>query len=156
MPVQKLKNYLDVNNVHYVSIIHSKAHTSQEIAASSFVSGYEFAKTIMIMVDNKLTMCVLPATNRISFEQIKVVINAKEVRMATAAEFIKFFPNCELGAMPPFGNLWNMDTYIDASLSEHREISFNAGNLHEVIKMRYRDYDILVKPMVMYFSYVTA
>jgi Ala-tRNA(Pro) deacylase len=126
MPIRKLKAYLDEAHVRYLTIGHSSAYTSQEIAASAHVSGKEFAKTVMIKIDGELAMAVLPASSQIEFDSIKNFFHTKNVFLATESEFKDRFPDCELGAMPPFGNLYGLPVFVADSLAEHKEISFNA------------------------------
>lgn len=155
MPYKKLKAYLDDLNIRYLTISHSSAYTSQEIAASAHVSGREFAKTVMIKIDGQIAMAVLPAAYHIDFENLKEIFNTKNVSLATEMEFKDRFPDCELGAMPPFGNLYGMAVFVAESLSSHKEIAFNACSHTEIIRMDYADYDRLVKPRVFKFSWKT-
>ena len=152
MPVQKLKDYLDANKVKYVSITHSQSFTAQEIAASAHIPGREMAKTVMIKVDGKMTMAVLPASARVDFERLKESVGARSVELAPEREFREMFPGCEPGAMPPFGNLYGMDVYASPQLGEDREIAFNAGSYTELIRLTYADYERLVKPKVVAFA----
>jgi len=152
MPVKKLKAFLDENNVKYVTIRHSNAYTSQEIAASAHISGKEFAKTVIIKIDEKMAMAVLPASYQVDFKLLKKIYGTQKVSLATEAEFKYFFPDCEVGAMPPFGNLYDMEVYVAESLSEDKEIAFNAGTHTEMIKLSYKDFEQLVQPRVFKFS----
>jgi Ala-tRNA(Pro) deacylase len=152
VPVQKLKAFLDEKKIRYVTIIHSRAYTSQEIAASAHVKGKELAKTVMVKVDDKMAMAVLPASHRVSFATLKEMTGAKQLVIATEREFQDLFPGCEPGAMPPFGNLWGMDVYVASSLAEDREIVFNAGSHTELMRLSYEDFEQLVKPKVLQFS----
>ncbi len=152
MPVAKLKQFLDDNRIKYIAIRHSPAYTAQEIAASAHVSGRELAKTVMIKVNGKMAMAVLPASFHIDFEQLKEALGAQDVELATEAEFKDLFPECELGAMPPFGNLYGMDVYVADSLAEDEEIAFNAGSHTELIRLAYRDFERLVNPKVIRFA----
>ena len=156
MPVEKLKAFLDQNLVRYVAIKHSSAYTSQEIAASAHVSGREFAKTVMIRIENKMAMAVLPASYQIDFDLLREIFRDKTVTMATEAEFKNSFPDCDPGAMPPFGNLYGMEVYVEESLTADREIAFNAGSHSEIIRLSYEDFARLVKPKVFRFSWKTA
>lgn len=156
MPTRKLKAYLDEANIRYLTIGHSSAYTSQEIAAAAHVSGKEFAKTVMIKIDGKLAMAVLPASCLIDFDSIKTVFKAKNVTLAREAEFKDCFPDCELGAMPPFGNLYGVSVYVADSLAEQKDIAFNAGSHNEVIILDYADYRRIVKPHVFNFSWKAA
>ena len=155
MPVKKLKAYLDEANVKYVTISHSSAFTSQDIAASAHVSGKEFAKTVMIKIDGEMAMAVLPATFHIDFDSLKGIFGTRNMIRATEPEFKDRFPDCELGAMPPFGNLYGMAVYVADSLTQNMYISFNAGSHTELIQLSYDDYRRLVKPRILQFSWKT-
>jgi Ala-tRNA(Pro) deacylase len=153
MPVKKLKEFLDANKIKYVSISHSPAYTAQQIAASAHVPGKDLAKTVMVKLDGKLAMVVLPASHRVDFELLGRVSGAAKVELATEAEFRGMFPECEPGAMPPFGNLYGMDVYAGQTLAEDDEIAFNAGSHTELIKLSYKDFERLVKPKVVAVSH---
>ena len=152
MAIKKLKTYLDDNNIKYVSIIHSQAYTAQQTAESAHIPGKEMAKTVMVKVDNDLAMLVLPASEKADLDLVKGAINADSVQLASEGEFKDLFPNCEIGAMPPFGNLYGMPVYVEESLSRDKNIAFNAGSHTELIKLSYNDYERLVKPKVVRIS----
>ena len=152
MPVEKLKNFLDENKIRYVSIKHSEAFTAQEIAASAHVPGKELAKTVILDVDGKLAMAVVPASYHVDFILLQNELKATRISLASEEVFKEKFPDCELGAMPPFGNLYDMDVYVAKSLAEDEEIFFNAGNHTELIRLNYKDFVNLVHPKVMKFS----
>jgi len=152
MPAQKLKDFLDRHNIKYVTISHSFAYTAQEIAASAHVAGKELAKTVMVKIDDKMAMAVLPAAFKISFDLMKKAAGAANVELANEQEFKDMFPESELGAMPPFGNLYGMEVFVDEILSQDEEIAFNAGSHTELIKLAYRDFERLVKPKAAKFS----
>ncbi|WP_456424731.1 aminoacyl-tRNA deacylase [Rhodocaloribacter sp.] len=156
MPIKKLKAFLDENGIKYVVISHSPAFTAQEVAASAHVPGKELAKTVMIKVDGKMAMAVLPATCKVDLEQLRQAVGAKRLELATEEEFKGLFPECEPGAMPPFGNLYGMDVFMAATLAEDEEIVFNAGTHTELVKMAFPDYVRLVKPIELQFAMVTA
>jgi Ala-tRNA(Pro) deacylase len=149
MPNKRIKDYLDSHNVKYIIISHSIAFTAQEIAASVHISGHEMAKTVIIKLDGKLAMAVLPATYKVNFGVLKDIVGSKDVKLATEQDFQHRFPDCDLGAMPPFGNLWNMDVYVSERLSYNSDIVFNAGSHTELIRMNFKDYEKLVKPKVV-------
>jgi len=149
----KLTYYLDSNLVKYLTLTHSPAYTSQEIAASVHIPGKSLAKTVLIKADGKLIMAVLPASYKIKFAALKKALGAKEVRLAYEQEFKDKFPDCEVGAMPPFGNLYNMEVYISKSLAEDYEIAFNACNHNNLIKMGFKDFQRLVEPKILEFTY---
>lgn len=152
MPVKKLKDFLDQNKIKYAIISHSEAYTAQEIAASTHIPGKEIAKTVMVKMDGKMSMAVLPGSCKIDFDLLKKASGAKEVALASEAEFMDMFPGCDVGAMPPFGNLYEMDVYAAEILAEDDEIVFNAGSHTELIRLSYKDFERLVKPKVMKFS----
>ncbi|MDX1629062.1 MAG: YbaK/EbsC family protein [Fulvivirga sp.] len=153
MPVKKLTDYLDEQNVNYEIITHSESFTAQQTAASAHIPGKEIAKTVMVFVDNQLSMAVLPASYRIDMDLLKEVTGSKNVKLAGESDFKSIFPDCETGAMPPFGNLYDIPVFVAHSLTEDEEIAFNAGTHTELIKMSYSDYARLVKPVVLTFSY---
>jgi Ala-tRNA(Pro) deacylase len=152
MPATKLKQFLDTHNVKYVSITHSKAYTAQGIAAAAHISGKELAKTVMITVDGEVAMAVLPASETVHLDSLKVALNAKKVDLASERQFRDRFADCELGAMPPFGNLYGLEVYVDETLTRDKEIAFNAGTHLELIKLAYADFANLVQPTVLRFS----
>lgn len=153
MPIQKIKNYLDDQGIKYLTIAHAPAYTAQTIAASAHIPGKELAKTVVVKLDDKLAMAVLPASKKIDFNLLKSGSHAKNVCLASEQEFKDKFPGCEVGAMPPFGNLYDMDVFVTESLAEDDEIAFNAGSHSELIRMKYGDFENLVKPQKMHFSY---
>src|SRR5438093_12258139 len=146
MAVRKLKEFLDREKVKYVSIIHSIAYTAQEVAASAHITGKELAKTVIVELDGKMAMAVLPANRKIVLQDLREVTGSDEVKFASEEEFKQKFPDCETGAMPPFGNLYGMDVYVAESLADNDEIAFNAGSHTEVIKLPYKDFERLVQP----------
>jgi Ala-tRNA(Pro) deacylase len=152
MPAQIVKIFLDKNNIRYISINHSKAFTAQEIAASAHVEGRRVAKTVVLNVDGKLAFAVLPASYKVDFDLLKFSLGTDKIRLANEQEFKDKCLNCEVGAMPPFGNLFNCETYVAATLVEDEDILFNAGNHIELIKMNYLDFEKLVNPKILRFS----
>ncbi|NIO03520.1 MAG: deacylase [Proteobacteria bacterium] len=153
MPVRKLKEFLDSHKIKYVSVKHSLAYTAQEIAASAHIRGKELAKTVVVSLDGKTAMAVLPASYRVDLERLKKAAGAKKIELLTEKDFKDMFPECEVGAMPPFGNLYGMDVYVATSLAEDDEIAFNAGSHTELIRITYKDFERLVKPKVLEFSF---
>ena len=152
MPRKKLKEFLDSNKVKYISIQHSSAYTAQEIAAIAHIPGKDVAKTVIIKIDGKMAMAVLPASYKVSFDHLKEALGMTEVRLAYEQEFMDKFPDCEVGAMPPFGNIYGMDVFVAESLAEDEEIAFNACSHTELIKMKFADFEKLVKPKRIKFS----
>lgn len=155
MSSKKLKTFLDENKIKYISVQHSSAYTAQEIAAIAHIPGKDLAKTVMIKIDGKLAMAVLPASYKVSFEHLKESLSVNEVRLAYEQEFMDKFPDCEVGAMPPFGNIYGIDVYVADSLAEEEEIAFNACSHTELIKMKFEEFERLVKPKRITFSVQT-
>ena len=152
MPATKLKQFLDSRGVKYVSVKHSPAYTAPEIAASAHVVGREFAKTVIVKIGGEMAMVVLPANRKLVLADLREMLEADRVKLATEEEFKAAFPDCELGAMPPFGNLYDMPVYAAACLSEEPEIAFNAGTHTEIIKMSYADFAALARPQMIEFA----
>ena len=148
MPVQRLKEFLNQNGVKYVTISHSPAFTAQEIAAQAHIKGQDMAKTVMVKLDGVLAMVVLPAPDHVSLARLREVTGASDVELAAEEDFAERFPGSELGAMPPFGNLWDVDVFVDQRLREDEEIAFNAGSHTELLKLSYSDFERLVNPVV--------
>ncbi len=152
VPLSKVKAFLDTHGIRYVGISHSKAYTAQGIAAIAHISGKELAKTVILKLDGDLAMAVLPASYQVDLEALRRATGVRQAALASESEFKRHFPDCETGAMPPFGNLYGIPVYVDESLTEDHEIAFNAGSHYELIKMAYADFARLVKPEVMEFS----
>jgi len=149
MPLSKLREFLDQHNVKYLVISHSVAYTAQGIAALTHTPGRELAKTVMVIVDGRLAMAVVPASCRVDLTRLKRHLRADSVELASEAEFRDQFPDCETGAMPPFGNLYGMDVFADESLALDKEIAFNAGSHRELVRMNFPDFRDLVGPTLM-------
>ncbi len=148
----RLEEYLKKNHVDFKSFAHSEAYTAQEIAAAMHVKGRELAKSVMIKADGKFVMAVLPASFRVDLKKLKEALNEKDIRLATEDEFKTLFPDCEPGAEPPFGNLYNVETIVDKTLTKDEHIYFNAGTHYEAVEMGYKDFANLVKPKVADFA----
>lgn len=146
MPAQKLKEYLDDNKVGYESISHTPAYSAQTVAATAHIPGKDMAKTVIVKVDDRFAMAVLPASFRVHLGHLKQALSAERVELASEQEFEKLFPDCERGAMPPFGNLYDMDVYVAKELAEDEEIAFSAGSHNEIVRMSYNDFENLVGP----------
>ena len=152
MAIHKLREFLDAEGIKYTTLTHSPAYTAQEVAASAHVPGRELAKTVMVKVDGQMAMAVLPASYKVDFEILKQVTGANRVELATEEEFRGMFPDCEVGAMSPFGNLYGLPVYAARSLADDSMIAFNAGSHTELIQMAYEDFERLVEPRVVSFS----
>jgi Ala-tRNA(Pro) deacylase len=152
MPAKKLKEYLDKERIKYVTITHSPAYTAQEVAASAHITGRELAKTVIVELDGKMAMAVLPADRKVVLQDLREITGSDEVKFASEEQFKEAFSGCETGAMPPFGNLYGMAVYVAPALAENDQIAFNAGSHTEVIKMAFRDFERLVQPKVLSFT----
>ncbi len=149
---RQISEFLDSQQVWYQYCTHSPAYTAQGLAHVQHVSGKELAKVVMVVVDGRMVMAVLPASHRIEIERLAELLHAHSIRVAGEEEFQGLFPDCELGAMPPFGNLYNMDVWVDTALRGHQNIVFNAGTHVETIQMSYADFERLVLPHAGSFS----
>ena len=152
MVLEKLRKYLDSNHIKYVVLSHSLAYSAQEVAATVHIPGKEIAKTVLVNVNGKMGMTVLPASYNINFNRLMIALGGGDVFLAPESELLDIFPDCELGAMPPFGNLYNMEVFVAKSLAEDEEISFNAGSHTEIIKMDYKDFAQMVEPKEISFT----
>ena len=156
MPAKKLIDFLDSHNVKYITITHSTAYTAQEIASLVHIKGRELAKTVMVKIDGQMAMAVLPASHQVDLSVLKTAAGAETAVLATEAEFRGGFPECETGAMPPFGNLYGMPVFAEKSLARDKEITFNAGTHNEVVRLSYEDFARLVRPKVISFASAKA
>ncbi len=152
MNPEKLKQYLNDNHVSYHSFLHEEAYTAQELAQAAHTPGKEFLKTVVLKTDGSYRMAVLPASRQVDLAAFKREVNAGTVAMATEEEMKRLFPDAETGAMPPFGNLYNIEVYLDESLCQDEFITFNAGTHYEAIRLRYSDFIRLVHPRTASFS----
>ncbi len=152
MPAKQLKDFLDSHNIKYINITHSTAYTAQEIASLAHIRGDEFAKTVIVTIDGKMVMAVLPASYQVDLALLKTAAKGTNIALSSERDFRDRFPECEVGAMPPFGQLYGMLVFVDKSLTTETEIAFNAGTHHELIRLSYDDFARLVQPTVAPFS----
>ncbi len=152
MLASRLKEMLDREQIHYSTISHDPTYTAQEIAASAHIPGKNLAKTVIIKLDGRMAMAVLPASYQINFDLLKFATGAGTIELAEENEFKGLFPEFETGAMPPFGHLFGMDVYVAEALAEDREIAFNAGTHTDLVQMNYADFERLARPKVLRFS----
>lgn len=150
--LKRMVEYLDRNSIKYVATTHSPAYTATEVALIAHLPGKEVAKTVMINIDGKMCMAVLSSSYMVDFALLQKALQAKDVELASETDFKELFPECELGAMPPLGNLFGFDVIVDRSLKGSDEIVFNAGNHRELIRMAYADFERLVRPKVLSFG----
>ena len=152
MPLRKLEEFLNSHNIKYATMFHPQAFTAQEIAAAAHITGMELAKTVIAKIDGKIAMAVLPAPHRVDFDLLKAATGARKVELAKEQEFQDMFPDCEIGAMPPFGNLYGIEVLVEESLTQNEEIAFNAGSHTELVRLSYKDFETHVKPRIVRFS----
>jgi Ala-tRNA(Pro) deacylase len=152
MPVKTLKKFLDDSKVRYVTIQHSIAYTAQQSAESAHISGNDMAKTVMVLLDDQMAMAVLRATDKVDLDLLRGAASAGRAGFASENQFQGLFPGVEVGAMPPFGNLYDMPVYVEENLSKDAQIAFNAGSHRELIQLAYDDFARLVEPRVASFA----
>jgi len=152
MVARQLKEFLDSHNVKYLTMTHSRAYTAQEIASLAHIRGEEFAKTVIVRIDGQLVMAVLPASYHVDLPLLKAAAEGKKIGIASETDFRDRFPDCEVGAMPPFGQLYGIAVFVDERLTKDKEIAFNAGTHHELIRLSYEDFARFVQPKVADFA----
>ena len=152
MALTALTQYLDQHQIPYTVITHSPAYTAQGIAGLAHISGKELAKTVIVKLDDKLVMAVLPANFHVDLSALKRGLKAKAVEIAAEEEFRDRFAGCETGAMPPFGNFYGLPVFADENLARDKEIAFNAGTHRELIRMTWDDFRRLAEPMILRFA----
>jgi Ala-tRNA(Pro) deacylase len=153
MPCEKLLEYLQENGVDYELVDHPQAYAARDVAYKAGVRSREFAKTVLVKLDGLMAMAVVPAEHKVNFNLLLQVAGATTVTLALEDEFEERFPDCELGAMPPFGNLYGMRVIVDEHLGGAEHITFNAGSHTEAITMAYSDFVDLVQPEVASFTF---
>ncbi|MFH0990805.1 MAG: YbaK/EbsC family protein [bacterium] len=147
-----LLKYLTANSVQYEIIEHEPAFSAHEVALASHVADKDLAKAIVIQVDEKYWMAVLRADQRINEHLIKQIFAAKHIQLAHEDDLTKLFPDCQLGAMPPFGNLYGLPIMVDEALASDEEIVFNACTHTKSIRITFKDFRRLVKPVTAQFA----
>ncbi len=148
----RIRKYLDERKVSYEELHHPLAFTASEVAQTLHVPGKTFAKSVIVDADGRRIMAVLPATCHVNLKELKDFTGAKQVRLVTEGELSKICEDCELGAFPPFGNLYGMEVWLDSRLEASEEIAFNAGTHRDALRLKYSDYRELVKPVVAHFG----
>jgi Ala-tRNA(Pro) deacylase len=148
----RLGEYLDREKVSYQQEHHRTAYTAQQVAAEEHIAGKMMAKTVVVKADDRFLLAVLPGSMRTDMARLKSSLGVNEIRLASELEFAGLFPDCELGAMPPFGNLYDLPVYADKSLAKVDEIVFNAGTHQDTIRIKYADYARLAQPTLLEFA----
>jgi Ala-tRNA(Pro) deacylase len=150
--LQKLLDFLDQNQVQYTRHTHPTAYTAKEVAAVEHVPAHRVAKVVVFLSENGYGMAVLPGDSRLDLEALRAMLGVARLRLATESELSELFPDCELGAMPPFGQLCNLPIWMDAGLASEPTIAFNAGTHRDVVHMSLEDYQRLAKPQIASLS----
>lgn len=150
----RLYNYLDEQHSHYTTLHHERTVTAEQTAAAAHVARQNFAKTVMLNIDGKLSMLVMPAAYHADVLRLSRALGGPMVTLAQEDEFRDSFPDCELGAMPPFGNLYGLPVYVDSRLSEQDEIVFNAGSHTDVVRMPFDEFERLAQPETLWLTHV--
>lgn len=150
---EKLREYLKKNNISFEVIRHPVAYSSSQTAHIAHVHGYEMAKPVMVKVNGKLIMVVMTANQKVNLSLLKALYGTQDVVLASENDFAATFSDCEMGAMPPFGNLYGIDEIISDELTKDEEIVFNGGTHSELIKMKYRDFEHLIHPRIVNFKF---
>jgi Ala-tRNA(Pro) deacylase len=154
MPIPAhISKFLDSRHVTYQSLTHSRAYTAQATAQAQHLSGKRLAKVVIVVGENKkLVMAVVPANCRVDLDRLGQLLKTNRIRLATEEEFKGAFPECELGAMPPLGNIYHLDVWVDEALKSCPTITFNAGTHSEIIQMSFADFEQLVRPQIASFE----
>jgi Ala-tRNA(Pro) deacylase len=147
-----VRRFLEEHHVPYQPLDHEPAYDAQRIAHAVHVSGREFAKAVLLRADDGYVLAVLPASRSVDLDRVQRVLGAEHVALASEPECGACFPDCELGALPPFGSQYNMRTLVDRSLLDEDEIVFEGNTHHEAIRMKCQDYLALEKPQVAEFA----
>lgn len=149
---ERLAAYLQDQGVDFSMHHHPRAYTAQEIAAAEHVSGHRFVKVVMVKDEDGLAMMCLPASSDVDLDAVAELLGNDEVRLADEDEFAPVFEDCEVGAMPPFGNLYDVPVYMDEALEQDDKIVFNGGTHRETFEIKVDDFERLVHPKVAHFA----
>ncbi len=145
----RIKRLLDAGGTHYDMLPHREAFTAQEVAETSHVSGRRLAKVLIAKEhDGRYLMVVLPAPCRADLIALRDAAGTRRLSLAREGELAALFPDCDTGAMPPFGNLYNLPVYIDTCFARAGDFFFQAGNHQEIVRMPYEDFERLVHPVL--------
>lgn len=149
---ERLEAYLQENRVRYEVQQHPAAYTAQQIAAAEHISGKLIAKVVMAVADERMVMLVLPGHHRVDLDRAGALLGSRRFRLAQEREFGPLFPDCDIGAMPPFGHFYGIPVYVDAALADDQWIYYQVGTHTETMKVNYADYERLVRPLLLEFS----
>lgn len=149
---QRIAEYLESQHVPFERLSHPQAFAAQEVAYSLHISGKQLAKAVVLKADDNPVMVVLPASHRLSIKDLRGLLDVHRLEMTSETELAAIFPDCELGAIPPFGNLYGMAVWVDQACSDSEEIVFCAGSHIDCLRMKYSDYAKAVSPHTGRFS----
>jgi len=147
-----LAAYLRRQHVLFAIHQHRRANTARDVALIEHIPPQFMAKVVVVVADGALAMLVLPAAYRVDLARLAAALGVRELRLVGERELVRAFPDCEVGAMPPFGNLYNMPVYVDRHLTEDETFVFQSGSHTETIGMLYSDFARLVRPIVLDFA----
>ncbi len=150
----RLHHFLDERHAPYNTLSHSRTVTAQQTADSAHITNRHFAKTVMLKVDGRLVMMVMPAAYRVDLTRLSSALGGCEVELAREDEFKDAFPDCEVGAMPPFGHLYGMQVYVDSRMAGLSEIAFNAGSHTDLVQMPYSQFEALAQPELLWLAHM--
>jgi len=148
----RVQALLDERQVPFEVVEHKPDHTALQTAWDTHTPSREFAKTVFVEVDGECAMAVLTASDQLSEQGLRASVGASSVHLLDESEIEKVCPDCELGAAPPFGNLYGVPVFVSPRLREDETITFNGGTHREAIRMRYEDFERLVRPRVVSLS----
>jgi Ala-tRNA(Pro) deacylase len=147
-----IHQFLHEAHVPYKVVPHPPAFTAQEEAAATHVPGRNWAKVVVCFIDDEPVQAVVPAPSFVNLDELRELAGGQTIRLADQEQLRRLFPECEIGAMPPFGPLFGQTVFVDADLALQPEIAFNAGTHRDAIAMRWNDFVKMVKPIVGKFA----
>ena len=148
----KIRELLQNERINYQVLEHDLAYTAAEIAEAMHLPGHQMVKSVVVNGDGKWMLCVLSATHKIDFAKLKQAFSFEEVSLANEGKVASLFPGCDVGAMPPFGQLAGIPVYVDINLKENETIAFNAGTHTDMLKIKFKDFLLVAKPTFADFS----
>jgi len=154
MLAPRLHNFLDQEHTPYTTLHHDRTVTAHETASATHLSRNLFAKTVMLKIDGTLAMMVMPTSYRIDLVRLSRALGGPMVELADETEFKDAFPDCEVGAMPPFGNLYGLPVFVDSRLASQTEVAFNAGTHTDAVRMPYKEFERLAQPELLWLAHV--
>jgi Ala-tRNA(Pro) deacylase len=154
--LRRCLDYLDRNHIAYSHSIHPPAFTALEVAAADRIPAYTLAKTVVYFGDTGYGMAVVPADRTVDFAEVRRLMGLSFIRLATEVELVDLFPTCEVGAMPPLGNLFGLPVLVDVSIEAQEFIAFTAGTHRDVIRMSFSDFAKQVNPLIADFATIES